>query len=73
MIEHKIGDTFIFTDEYSQHHKLMTGEVYSGKSCEGCYLYHKDIDCFKFRYKCGPCHAGTRSDGRYVIFKEVKE
>lgn len=73
MIEHKIGETFIFIDEDCQHHKLLTKGVHSEYTCEGCYLYENKIDCREQRYQYGPCHASLREDGRYVIFKEVKE
>lgn len=72
MIEHKIGETFIFTDEHSRHHKLFTKEIHSGNSCVCCYFYENNINCHEHRYKIGHCHAFLRQDFRYVIFEKVK-
>lgn len=73
MIEHEIGETFTFTDENTHTLTLLTEEVNSGSSCEGCYLYENNLVCLDYRYQIGDCHAQIRMDERFVIFREVKE
>lgn len=72
MIEHKIGEEFIFTDENFHSHKLITEEYYLGYSCKGCYFFENYVNCNVFRHDIGHCHEFLRGDGKYTIFKEVK-
>lgn len=57
----RIGETFEFEGS--------TLEVVEQDGCEGCYFFN--TDCARFQYIRGEC--GARSDGKYVIFKEVDE
>lgn len=58
-MKRKIGEIFDFIG--------TTLEVVEQDGCEGCYFNH--LDCARFQYIRGEC--GTRSDGKYVIFKKV--
>lgn len=73
MKEHKVGETFIFTDEHSHQHKLFTKDVTSSNSCAGCYFFERFVSCIDNFNKLGECLAYFRKDERNVIFKEVKE
>ena len=59
MKELKVGERVTIT--------LEAVEAVKGKGCDGCF-FEDNLVCIKFA-----CCEGVRSDGKSVIFKEVKE
>ena len=63
-MERKIGETFEFEGKQLQVHEIAYN------NCEGCFF---DGRCFRSKKVAGDCEPDCRTDGKSVIFVEVKD
>ena len=68
-MERKIGEVFGFYGI-----KLQVKDTGHGAVCDGCYFNEPEHLCFNVHGLCraGYCYGPNRSDGKNVIFVEVK-
>ena len=67
-MERKVGEVFDFNGV-----KLQVKDDCCKACCNGCYFEEPGDECFD-AYGCtGYCHRLFRSDGKDVVFVEVKQ
>lgn len=64
-MERKIGEVF----DCNGVKLCVTEDI---KSCVGCFFYENDISCSSYHGVIGKCNRIGRTDGKSVIFEEVK-
>lgn len=65
MKELKVGERVII--------EVVEQSIEPKEQCEGCCFNEPEYGCYKFYRIFGFCVDKRRSDGKSVIFKEVKE
>lgn len=69
-MERKVGEVFDFNGV-----KLQVKDTGQNACCDGCYFYKIKYSCVRniFGIYASYCYGPFRSDGKNVIFLEVKD
>lgn len=52
---------------------LQVKDIVGKACCDGCYFDESELKCLDARNCTGSCHRPLRSDGKDVVFVEVKD